>query len=150
MPSRRLHYIYHQSLGHVHSVRFMRDLRVLKTYANYSMCDPNNLADWLADLDPRFRQYTYCMVQSGVDRNNLLQITDEQLQRDCLIENGIHRAQILAAARRPARPCFIDSQHTGPDVFISYRRTTGSQLARSELTPVIMIIKISSYFFIYN
>ncbi|MCJ8740235.1 hypothetical protein PDJAM_G00056630 [Pangasius djambal] len=109
--------------------RFMRDLRVLKTYANYSMCDPNNLADWLADLDPRFRQYTYSMVQSGVDRNNLLQITDEQLQRDCHIENGIHRAQILAAVRRPARPCFIDSQRTGPDVFISYRRTTGSQLA---------------------
>ncbi|KAB5550514.1 hypothetical protein PHYPO_G00054590 [Pangasianodon hypophthalmus] len=109
--------------------RFMRDLRVLKTYANYSMCDPNNLADWLADLDPRFRQYTYSMVQSGVDRNNLLQITDEHLQRDCHIENGIHRTQIIAAARRPARPCFIDSQRTGPDVFISYRRTTGSQLA---------------------
>ncbi|TSN57791.1 Sterile alpha and TIR motif-containing protein 1 [Bagarius yarrelli] len=109
--------------------RFMRDLRVLKTYANYSMCDPNNLADWLADIDPRFRQYTYSMVQSGVARNNLLQITDEQLQQDCCIENGIHRAQILAAARRPARPCFTDSKHTGPDVFISYRRTTGSQLA---------------------
>ncbi|KAM9468556.1 NAD(+) hydrolase SARM1 isoform 1-T1 [Clarias gariepinus] len=109
--------------------RFMRDLRVLKTYANYSMCDPNNLADWLADLDPRFRQYTYSMVQSGVHRNNLLQITDEQLQQDCHIENGIHRAQILAAVRRPARPCFTDAQRKGPDVFISYRRTTGSQLA---------------------
>ncbi|XP_046719365.1 NAD(+) hydrolase SARM1 isoform X2 [Silurus meridionalis] len=109
--------------------RFMRDLRVLKTYANYSMCDRNNLADWLADMDARFRQYTYSMVQSGVDRNNLLQITDEQLQRDCHIENGIHRAQILAAARRPTRPCFTDSRRTGPDVFISYRRTTGSQLA---------------------
>ncbi|KAK2831565.1 hypothetical protein Q7C36_016651 [Tachysurus vachellii] len=109
--------------------RFMRDLRVLKTYANYSMCDRNNLADWLADVDPRFRQYTYSMVQSGVDHNILLQITDVQLQQDCHIENGIHRAQILAAARRPARPCFPDSQSTGPDVFISYRRTTGSQLA---------------------
>ncbi|XP_036419754.1 NAD(+) hydrolase SARM1 [Colossoma macropomum] len=109
--------------------RFLRDLRVLKTYANYSMCDPNNLADWLADIDPRFRQYTYGMVQSGVDRNNILQITDQQLQLDCRMENGIHRAQILAAARRPARPCLTDSQPAGPDVFISYRRTTGSQLA---------------------
>ncbi|XP_066515055.1 NAD(+) hydrolase SARM1 [Hoplias malabaricus] len=109
--------------------RFLRDLRVLKTYANYSMCDPNNLADWLADVDPRFRQYTYGMVQSGVDRNNILHITDQQLQCDCKVENGIHRAQILAAARQPARPCLTDSQPTGPDVFISYRRTTGSQLA---------------------
>ncbi|XP_026884851.2 NAD(+) hydrolase SARM1 [Electrophorus electricus] len=109
--------------------RFLRDLRVLKTYANYSMCDPNNLADWLADVDPRFRQYTYSMVQSGMDRNNILQITDQQLQCDCRVENGIHRAQILAAARRPARPCLTDSQPVGPDVFISYRRSTGSQLA---------------------
>lgn len=128
----------------------MRDLRVLKTYANYSMCDPNNLADWLADIDPRFRQYTYSMLQSGVGRTNLLQITDEQLQRDCCIENGIHRAQILAAARRPARPCFIDSQCTGPDVFISYRRTTGSQLARSELTPIIMNIRLLQTSFIID
>ncbi|KAG9264968.1 NAD(+) hydrolase SARM1 [Astyanax mexicanus] len=109
--------------------RFLRDLRVLKTYANYSMCDPNNLADWLADLDPRFRQYTYGMVQSGVDSNNILQITDQQLQSDCRVENGIHRAQILSAARRPVRPCLTDSHPAGPDVFISYRRTTGSQLA---------------------
>lgn len=123
--------------------RFQRDLRVLKTYANYSMCDPNNLADWLADVDPRFRQYTYGMVQSGVDRNNILQVTDQQLQFDCRVENGIHRAQILAAARRPARPCLTDSQPAGPDVFISYRRTTGSQLARSDLEPSTIIYHTS-------
>ncbi|XP_036391920.1 NAD(+) hydrolase SARM1 [Megalops cyprinoides] len=109
--------------------RFLRDLRVLKTYANYSTCDPNNLADWLADVDPRFRQYTYGLVQSGVDRKNLLHITDQQLQNDCLVENGIHRAKILAAARRPCQPSLTDAQPCGPDVFISYRRTTGSQLA---------------------
>ncbi|XP_062873112.1 NAD(+) hydrolase SARM1 [Trichomycterus rosablanca] len=109
--------------------RFLRDLCVLKTHANYSMCDTNNLADWLSDIDPRFRQYTYGLVQSGVDRNNILQITDEQLHFDCHVENGIHRAQIIAAARRPAKPCFTDLHRAGPDVFISYRRTTGSQLA---------------------
>lgn len=109
--------------------RFLRDLRVLKTYANYSTCDPNNLADWLADADPRFRQYTYGLVQSGVDRNNIVHITDQQLLTDCHVENGIHRAKILSAARRPSKPCLTDSQPKGPDVFISYRRTTGSQLA---------------------
>lgn len=109
--------------------RFMRDLRVLKTYANYSTCDPNNLADWLADVDPRFRQYTYGLVQSGVDRKNMVHLTDEQLLDDCSVENGVHRAKILAALRRPHMPCLTDAQPSGPDVFISYRRTTGSQLA---------------------
>lgn len=109
--------------------RFLRDLRVLKTYANYSTCDPNNLADWLADIDPRFRQYTYGLVQSGVDRKCITHITDQQLQSDCHIENGIHRSKIISSARRPVKPSLTDSQPAGPDVFISYRRTTGSQLA---------------------
>ncbi|XP_048836798.1 NAD(+) hydrolase SARM1 [Brienomyrus brachyistius] len=109
--------------------RFVRELRVLKTYADYSMCDPNNLADWLATVDPAFRQYTYSLVQSRVDRQNLLQITDQQLESDCHVANGIHRAKILSATRRFSKPSLVDSGPDGPDVFISYRRTTGSQLA---------------------
>lgn len=110
--------------------RFLRDLRVLKMYANYSTCDPNNLADWLAEVDPRFRQYTYGLVQSGVDRRTLCSLTEQQLQSDCMVENGIHRAKIMASAHRPVEPSLTDAHPAGPDVFISYRRTTGSQLAR--------------------
>ncbi|KAK5868575.1 hypothetical protein PBY51_009575 [Eleginops maclovinus] len=109
--------------------RFLRDLRVLKTYANYSTCDPNNMADWLVEVDPRFRQYTYGLVQSGVDRNNFKSLTDQQLQLDCHIDNSVHRAKILSANSKPLKPCQTDAQPAGPDVFISYRRTTGSQLA---------------------
>uniref|UniRef100_A0A1A7XN14 NAD(+) hydrolase SARM1 n=1 Tax=Iconisemion striatum TaxID=60296 RepID=A0A1A7XN14_9TELE len=109
--------------------RFLRDLRVLKTYADYSTCDPNNMADVLVEVDPRFRQYTYGLVQSGVDRSNIQCLTDQQLQHDCHVENGVHRAKILSATRRPLKPCHTDAQPPGPDVFISYRRTTGSQLA---------------------
>ncbi|XP_071352370.1 NAD(+) hydrolase SARM1 [Trachinotus anak] len=109
--------------------RFLRDLRVLKTYANYSTCDPNNMADWLVEVDPRFRQYTYGLVQSGVDRNYVQSLTDQQLQHDCNIDNGVHRAKILSASRKPLKPCHTDARPSGPDVFISYRRTTGSQLA---------------------
>ncbi|XP_032401847.1 NAD(+) hydrolase SARM1 [Xiphophorus hellerii] len=109
--------------------RFLRDLRVLKTYADYSTCDPNNMADWLAEVDPRFRQYTYGLVQSGVDCNNVENLTDQQLQHDCHIDNGVHRAKILSTASRPLKPSHTDAQPPGPDVFISYRRTTGSQLA---------------------
>lgn len=130
--------------------RFLRDLRVLKTYANYSTCDPNNLADWLADIDPRFRQYTYGLVQSGVDRKCITHITDQQLQSDCHIENGIHRAKILSSARRPVKPSLTDSQPAWPDVFISYRRTTGSQLARldnrtyTELLPMSYLMTLQN------
>ncbi|XP_004075485.1 sterile alpha and TIR motif-containing protein 1 [Oryzias latipes] len=109
--------------------RFLRELRVLKTYADYSTSDPNNMSDWLAEVDPLFRQYTYGMVQSGVDRNNILNLNDHHLQYDCHIENGVHRAKILSASRKPSKPCHTDAQPPGPDVFISYRRTTGSQLA---------------------
>ncbi|XP_061775173.1 NAD(+) hydrolase SARM1 [Nerophis ophidion] len=109
--------------------RFLRDLRVLKTYANYATCDPHNMADWLTEVDPRFRQYTYGLVMSGVDRNNVQSVTDQQLFNDCHVLNGVHRAKMLAASRKPQRPCHTDAQPAGPDVFISYRRTTGSQLA---------------------
>lgn len=90
------------------------------------------MADWLVEVDPRFRQYTYGLVQSGVDRNNFKSLTDQQLQNDCHIDNGVHRAKILSANNKPLKPCQTDAQPAGPDVFISYRRTTGSQLARSE------------------
>lgn len=109
--------------------RFLRDLRVLKTCANYSTCDPNNMADWLAEIDPYFRQYTYGLVQSGVDRNSVQNLTDQQLEKDCYIDNGVHRARILAASHKPLKSSHIDALPSGPDVFISYRRTTGSQLA---------------------
>lgn len=103
---------------------------MLKTYANYSTCDPHNMADWLAEVDPHFRQYTYGLVQSGVNHNNVQSLTEQQLQHDCQITNGVHRAKILCCSRRPSKPSHTDAQPAGPDVFISYRRTTGSQLAR--------------------
>ncbi|MBN3286998.1 SARM1 protein, partial [Polyodon spathula] len=113
--------------------RFLRELRELKTYANYSTCDPSNLADWLGGVDPRFRQYTYNLLQGGLERSSLPRVTEQQLQADCLVQNGLHRTKILVAAKELLQtppPCSTcELQPEGPDVFISYRRTTGSQLA---------------------
>ncbi|OCT91091.1 NAD(+) hydrolase SARM1 isoform X2 [Xenopus laevis] len=113
--------------------RFMRELVELKTFANYSMCDRSNLADWLGSVDPRFRQYTYNLVTSGIDRNFLHHVTEQQLEQDCHISVGFHRVRILSAAREMLHsplPCSVGkSSADGPDVFISYRRSTGSQLA---------------------
>uniref|UniRef100_A0A8C5MVY6 NAD(+) hydrolase SARM1 n=1 Tax=Leptobrachium leishanense TaxID=445787 RepID=A0A8C5MVY6_9ANUR len=113
--------------------RFLRELVELKTFANYSTCDRSNLADWLCSVDPRFRQYTYNLVTCGIDRNFLHHVTEQQLENDCDIKIGFHRVRILSAAREMLHsplPCSVGkSSADGPDVFISYRRSTGSQLA---------------------
>ncbi|XP_068126194.1 NAD(+) hydrolase SARM1 isoform X2 [Hyperolius riggenbachi] len=113
--------------------RFLRELVELKTFANYSTCDRSNLADWLGSVEPRFRQYTYNLVTCGIDRNFLHHVTEHQLEKDCNITIGFHRVRILNAAREMLHsplPCSVGkSSYDGPDVFISYRRSTGSQLA---------------------
>ncbi|XP_075847585.1 NAD(+) hydrolase SARM1 isoform X1 [Microtus pennsylvanicus] len=135
--------------------RFFRELTELKTFASYATCDRSNLADWLGSLDPRFRQYTYGLVSCGLDRSLLHRVSEQQLLEDCGIRLGVHRSRILSAARESlygaseqtdpelptccARvaemlhsplPC-AGSKPSGdtPDVFISYRRSSGSQLA---------------------
>ncbi|XP_006011059.1 NAD(+) hydrolase SARM1 [Latimeria chalumnae] len=113
--------------------RFLRELTELKTYANYSTCDPSNLADWLASIDPRFRQYTYTLVNCGIDRSFMPRLTEQQLQEDCGINVSFHRTRIICAAKEMLQltspHSSIESIPLGPDVFISYRRCTGSQLA---------------------
>lgn len=113
--------------------RFFRELTELKTFASYATCDRSNLADWLGSLDPRFRQYTYGLVSCGLDRSLLHRVSEQQLLEDCGIRLGVHRTRILSAAREMLHsplPC-TGGKPSGdtPDVFISYRRNSGSQLA---------------------
>ncbi|KAM7067288.1 NAD(+) hydrolase SARM1 isoform 1-T1 [Molossus nigricans] len=113
--------------------RFFRELTELKTFANYATCDRSNLADWLGSLDPRFRQYTYGLVSCGLDRSLLHRVSEQQLLEDCGICLGVHRMRIVTAAREMLHsplPC-TGCKPSGdiPDVFISYRRSSGSQLA---------------------
>ncbi|XP_014808806.1 PREDICTED: sterile alpha and TIR motif-containing protein 1 isoform X2 [Calidris pugnax] len=110
--------------------RFFRELTELKTFANYSTCDRSNLADWLGSIDPKFRQYTYNLLTCGINRNFLHRVTEQQLQEDCHIHTGFHRVRILTAAREMLHsPITLQTASNGTDVFISYRRSTGSQLA---------------------
>ncbi|XP_005240585.1 NAD(+) hydrolase SARM1 [Falco peregrinus] len=110
--------------------RFFRELTELKTFANYSTCDRSNLADWLGGIDPKFRQYTYNLLTCGINRNFLHRVTEQQLQEDCHINTGFHRVRILTAARETLHsPITLQTASNGTDVFISYRRSTGSQLA---------------------
>jgi hypothetical protein len=114
--------------------RFMRELGHLKRIADYSSCDTSHLYQVLNALGPTYAQYTYSMLQSGVDQDSLLRLTDDQLLRECRVDNSIHRLKIAQAIGRLNQSAKEgtegDLEAKKPlDVFVSYRRSNGSQLA---------------------
>lgn len=80
--------------------RFLRELNILKIAADYQSCDGSKLDDWLKQLGAEFKGYSYQMLINGVDRVTLRWLTEEHLERDCMIRNGIHRMKILEATKR--------------------------------------------------
>ena len=87
---------YQEFLSHL---RFMRELKELKISSDYSSCDPSKLDYWLKDLSPDLGQYTYQLLQNGVDKPFLSHMSEEHLRLDCGVHNGIHRAKILQHIR---------------------------------------------------
>ena len=73
----------------------MRELRDLMITADYRSCDMTNLDDWLMEISNDLRQYTYKMISAGADKQYLPSISDEELNLDCGIVNGIHRKKIM-------------------------------------------------------
>ncbi|KAK4472715.1 hypothetical protein MN116_003942 [Schistosoma mekongi] len=87
-------------------------------------------------------QYTYNFISAGVHCPFLPYLSEKMLLEDCHIKNGVHRKRILEAVQssislqNQLRLTDNDSKlntltHTNKyiDIFISYRRSTGSQLA---------------------
>ncbi|KAL8569857.1 hypothetical protein ACOMHN_038550 [Nucella lapillus] len=125
--------------------RFMRELTELKMAADYSSRDPSGVGDWLAEVGSEFRQYTYQILLAGVDRQTLMSLTDSLLEHECGVDSGIHRMKMMKKIEehrvRGSRPGsaqsgdrangdVIGSRCKQPiDVFLSYRRSNGSQLA---------------------
>ncbi len=112
--------------------RFLRELIKLKRMADYSSCDPSNLNDFLQSLGPEYSVYTYDMINAGIDRDTLMNINDEQLLSECGISNKIHRLKIQQGVKVERGDFSITDEASlekNLDVFISYRRSNGSQLA---------------------
>lgn len=84
--------------------RFLRELSLLKRMADYSSVDTTNVNEILQSLGTDFSQYTYRMLQSGVDIESLKMLNDEQLSHECGIDNSIHRLRIGQAIRGEHRP----------------------------------------------
>lgn len=102
---------------------------------DYSSCDPTNLNHFLQSIGSDYSLYTYRMLHSGLDKEMLHYLTDEQLVKECSIDNSIHRLRIMEAIRLAGSTGCSEEQdlkavtNKNLDVFVSYRRSNGSQLA---------------------
>ncbi|KAH9525440.1 NAD(+) hydrolase sarm1 [Bulinus truncatus] len=131
-------------------VRFARELKSLKITADYSISDTTGLDNWLMSINPELSQYTYWMLRQGVDKFEIRSLSEEELRVECGIQNSIHRRQILkhreelSSPETPSLPHHHHHHHLPAidpslsinltslrsiDVFICYRRSSGSQLA---------------------
>lgn len=145
-----------EGLGMTSSIvrkRFMRELKSLKITADYSASDPTGLDKWLMGLCPELSQYTYFMLRQGVDKFMVKTLTEQEMREECGITNSIHRRWIIqqlgdlpgvsvdagisvATPVPPGLPSLdFNASLANPtsirpiDVFICYRRSSGSQLA---------------------
>ncbi|XP_058796910.1 NAD(+) hydrolase sarm1 isoform X2 [Phymastichus coffea] len=113
--------------------RFTRELQNLKKMADYSSRDAGNLNNFLQSVGLEFSIYTYSMLNAGVDKESIKNLTEDQLLTECGIINSIHRLRILDAIKNTQYNQFNPSENESPDksldVFVSYRRSNGSQLA---------------------
>ncbi|XP_034244246.1 sterile alpha and TIR motif-containing protein 1 isoform X3 [Thrips palmi] len=111
---------------------FTRELQNLKKMADYSSKDASNLNSFLLTMGPEFSIYTYTMLNAGVDKDSIRCLSDDQLIHECGISNSIHRLKILESLRMMENcldNSFQNNLDKPLDVFISYRRSNGSQLA---------------------
>ncbi|XP_011502464.1 PREDICTED: sterile alpha and TIR motif-containing protein 1 isoform X2 [Ceratosolen solmsi marchali] len=113
--------------------RFTRELQNLKKMADYSSKDSGNLNNFLQSIGQEFSIYTYSMLNGGVDKDSIKNLTEDQLLTECGIINSIHRLRILDAIKNTQHnqfnPCENELSDKSLDVFVSYRRSNGSQLA---------------------
>ncbi|KAF5306190.1 hypothetical protein FQR65_LT07467 [Abscondita terminalis] len=113
--------------------RFTRELQNLKKMADYSSRDSANINSFLQSLGAEFSIYTYSMLNAGIEtKESLRNLSEDQLLRECNIINSIHRLRIMEAIRALENGLSYlndDSMDKSLDVFVSYRRSNGSQLA---------------------
>lgn len=102
--------------------------------ADYTSRDSANINNFLQTLGPEFSIYTYSFLNAGVEtKDSLRNISEDQLLNECGIMNSIHRFRIMEGIRQLenglANGLNEDNTDKSLDVFVSYRRSNGSQLA---------------------
>lgn len=84
-------------------------------------------------MGPEFCIYTYSLLNAGVEtKDSLRSLSEDQLLNECGIINSIHRLRIMDGIRALENRLSTmndDNLDKSLDVFVSYRRSNGSQLA---------------------
>ena len=120
----------------------LKQISGLRVKLDYSDSDPEAICEWLVAIGPELALYKSNFMSSGVTRDVLPLINDEVL-REMGVSNPIHRLKLgMAIDSLSHTPALRDStdfdsplRSLNPslgrkyDVFISYRRSSGSQLA---------------------
>ncbi|KAH8402840.1 hypothetical protein KR222_002656 [Zaprionus bogoriensis] len=112
--------------------RFERELQNLKRMADYSSKDTAKMHQFLAEIGPDYCTYTYAMLNAGIDKCTLPHVNEDMLMTECGIKNAIHRLRILNSVKNLENSLPSSSEENMAktlDVFVSYRRSNGSQLA---------------------
>ncbi|XP_017053144.1 NAD(+) hydrolase sarm1 isoform X3 [Drosophila ficusphila] len=112
--------------------RFERELQNLKRMADYSSKDTAKMHQFLSEIGVDYCTYTYAMLNAGIDKCALPHVNEDMLMTECGIHNSIHRLRILNAVKNLENSLPSSSEENMAktlDVFVSYRRSNGSQLA---------------------
>jgi len=116
--------------------RFLRELKNLRKSCDYSCCNGSEVANFLSNVGPDFREYTYNLVNKdmSVDYMKKLGALDLQdMMKEIGIENIVHQHKIVEALS-----CIdeefqsndsTDSSETSYDVYLTYPRSNGAELA---------------------
>ncbi len=116
---------------------FLKEIKRLRCLVDISKQDDENIGVWLTGVSNTLSSYKVDFIRHGVSRSLLPHLTDAALQ-ELGVHSGLDRLKLLLAvdALSSGDSDQPDSAFTSPvkkrsgcDVFISYRRTNGSQLA---------------------
>lgn len=119
----------------------LKQIKALRCKVDFSDSDPEHICNWLVSISPELALYKANFMSSGVTRE-ILPLVNEDVLREMGVSNPIHRLKLGVAIDNLA----LTGGHDSPDfesplrslnpnlskkydVFISYRRSSGSQLA---------------------
>lgn len=115
---------------------FMKEIKRLRCLVDVSRQDEENITVWLSSISKTLKGYAVDFIRHGVSRSLLPHLTDTALQ-ELGVHSSLDRLKLLLAvdalssgdSDQPDSVFTPVKKRGGCDVFISYRRTTGSQLA---------------------
>lgn len=116
--------------------RFLRELKNLRKSCDYSCCNGSDIENFLSRIGADFREYTYNLVSKdmSVDFMKKLGVGDLQdMMKEAGIENIVHQHKIVEAVNCVDEEFqsndSIDSSETSYDVYLTYPRSNGAELA---------------------